>query len=203
MDPDRFRIQGTVLRCRIERRWSLKITKDDVAVAVAAAKEDTGLSLTSVRVLPGRLVATDGRVLVLREVEMEEDEPHFEPFNVSAKALKDVARKGGFIRPGENGSAVILSGTMSNGRLIPNGTETTIQKVEGSYPDYMRVLPDADRDEEVAVDLNPTILMRLLKAFKGVSLIKLRVVPKGALRLEGKSADGLTVLGAIMPIVRR
>jgi len=115
----------------------MELQKEDVTVVEAVAKEQIHYSLNNVRVEPGKLVATDGRILVTRDVLMEEDEEPFEPFLLDGKALKSAAKSGAFLRPGENGCVKIRAATQNNGTLIPNGTETTLDKGDSSYPDYV------------------------------------------------------------------
>lgn len=81
----------------------MEIRKEDLAAIEAASNHvDAHASLKCVRVEPGRLVATDGRILVIRDVAMEDGEEQFEPFLLDGKAFKAAASQGGFLRAGNN-----------------------------------------------------------------------------------------------------
>ena len=112
----------------------MEIFKEDMTVVEAAAREKAGYSLDAVRVEPGRLVACNGRILLTREIVVEEEEDPFEAFLLEARAFKAAVGKGGFLRPGENSAVSIRAALVSNGALIPNGTETIIATPRRQIP---------------------------------------------------------------------
>ena len=96
----------------------MELRKEDVTVVEAAAREERGYSLNAVRVEPGRLVACNGRILLTREIVVEEEEDPFESFLLEARAFKAAVGKGGFLRPGENGAVSIRAAVVQNGALV-------------------------------------------------------------------------------------
>jgi DNA polymerase III sliding clamp (beta) subunit (PCNA family) len=182
----------------------MEIRKEDLSVVEAAAKNDISPVLRNVYVQPGSLVACDGRILVTRVVPMEKDEQPFEPFLVDARALKAAANGGGFLRAGENGKAVFLAATGNNGTLVPNGTETTLEKGDSSYPEYGRVIPAENREGQRTALIDPAYMARLFKAFKGVESVRISILDEdSAIRFDGETPDGRKGVGARMPLVQR
>ena len=179
----------------------MEIRGEDVSVVEAVGKDDVHAALTNVRVEPGRLVATDGRMLVMRDVRMEEGEAPFEAYLLEAKALKAAAGKGGYLYAGENGTARVRSGVVQHGVMHPNGTETMITKADGTYPEYSRVVPPEEREGQKTAQFDPALLARLLKAFHGVGLVRLSILDgEHAVRVDGETGDGRKVVGVIMPM---
>ncbi len=95
----------------------MEILKEDMAVVEAAAREKMGYSLDAVRVEPGRLVACNGKILLTREIVVEEEEDPFEAFLLEARAFKAAVGKGGFLRPGENGASASAPQCCKTARL--------------------------------------------------------------------------------------
>ena len=181
----------------------MELRKEDVAVVEAVAKEKVHYSLTNVRIEPGRLIATDGRILVTRDVHMEEDEEPFDPFVLDGKALKAVASKGAFLRPGENGTVKIRAANQTNGTLVPNGTETTLEKGDSSYPEYGRVIPSETREGQKTALIDPAYMARLFKAFKGVDSVRISILDEeSAIRFDAETPDGRKIVGVQMPFVK-
>ena len=87
----------------------MEIRKDDMAVIEAASKDGVHHSLKNIYVQPGRLVATDGRILAIREVLFEESEEPFDAYVIEAKSLKAAANGGGYLRAGLNGKATFCA----------------------------------------------------------------------------------------------
>jgi DNA polymerase III sliding clamp (beta) subunit (PCNA family) len=167
------------------------------------AKERVHYDLNNVRIEPGRLIATDGRILVTRDVAMEEGEEPFEPFLLDAKALKAAASKGAFVRPGENGTVKIRAATQKNGTLAPNGMETTLNREDCSYPEYGRVIPSDTRKGHRTALLDPANLIRIIKAFKGCESVRISILAEDeAIRLDGELPDDRKVVGVLMPLVQ-
>ena len=93
---------------------------------------------------------------------------------------------------------------VSNGKLIPNGTETIMAKHEGEFPKYEHLIPAQEREGQVTTEIDPALMVKLLKAFKGVSKVRIYMVSdKDALRFDGNTDDGLKVVGVLMPIVKK
>jgi hypothetical protein len=179
----------------------MEIHGEDLSVLEAVCKDKVHLGLCHVRVEPGRLVATDGRMLSVREVRMEEGEAPFEPFLLEPKAFKTAAGKGAYLYAGENGAAKVRSATVQHGVMHANGSETLITKAEGTFPDYTRVIPAEERDGQVSVLVNPALLMKFLKTFDGIECVRLTVASaKEGVRVDGETPDGRKVLGVIMPM---
>jgi len=176
----------------------MRITKDDLGVIEAASKEKVHPVLSCTRVEPGALVCTDGRILCRREIAMEEEGETFEPFQIEGRALKNA--KGIFaknsmtsLRAGVNGTATIQT---------DGGAQVQIKKEEGTvFPEYRRVFP-ADREDAKTVLLDPALLSRLLKTFKGAETVKITInSPDVPMRLEAE-IEGRKVEGLIMPKVQ-
>jgi len=168
----------------------MRIEKEDSAIQEAAARENVHFVLNGVRVEPGRLVATDGRVLVTREVRKEEGEEDFAPYLLDRSAFKSM--KGGSLTAGPNGTATFRG---------EKGVEMSIPKQEKTYPKWERVLPNLEENPGITIMLSVEYLQKLLKAFKGVEKVNLTIVDgETAATLEGETSDGRKVLGLIMPM---
>jgi hypothetical protein len=192
----------------------MKIYKQDLAILGACGVQGHApAQIQNVRVEHGKLVATDGRILSVREMGKEDAEADFKPFVLEPKALKTLAASGAFLDAGVNGTIKVRSAVQVRDRkgrftsqLKDNGWETTIKKSEEglyAYPDYSRVIP-GEEQAKIVVKLSPLFLERLMKTFAGVETVEMRVSdPENAIRFDGKMADGRKVLGVIMPCVSR
>lgn len=192
----------------------MKFYKKDLAILSAvAAKESIHHSLILVRVEPGRMVATDGKMLSVREIRTEDEEKPFEPFLLEPKALKTLAGNGAFLDAGGNGTVKIRSANQKRdprGRftkeLVDCGWETVMKKPSPglySYPAYDKVIPP-EADAVIRVKVDPQLLLRMMKTFDGVSSVTMGIRDgERAIRFDGKTDDGRKVLGVIMPLCER
>jgi len=180
----------------------MEIRGEDISVLEAVAKDSNHSSLNNVRIEPGKLVATNGKMLSVREVRMEEGEATFEPFLLEPKAFKTAAGKGGYLYAGDNGTAKVRSAVVRCGRMHPNGSETSITKTEGTFPLYERVIPAEEREGQVSVTVDPALLAKFLRTFNGIKEVRMSVVPRDeGIRFDATTDDGRKVLGIIMPVV--
>lgn len=180
----------------------MQIDKNDTTIVEAAESNGYKSELRNILVEPGRLTATNGRILLTRATKMEEDEQPFKPFIIDAEAFKThLGREGGMLQPGDNGQVKIKPFTRNN---IPTNTEVTLEKEESTYPDVQRVIPPYDREGQRTINLNPELLTKLLKGFKGVNSIRISVAgPEHAVRIDGETQDFRKIMGLIMPIMER
>ena len=182
----------------------MEIRGEDLSVLEAVAKGSDHPALNHILVKPGELVATDGKMLSVREVRMEEGEATFEPFLLDPKAFKTAAGRGAYLYAGDNGTAKVRSAVERCGSMHPNGSETSITKTEGTFPDYSRVVPAEEREGQKTALFDPALLVRLLKAFNGIKLVRLSVFSEEqAVRVDGETGDGRKVVGVIMPVKTR
>jgi len=181
----------------------MKLTREDMGIveATSRAGELTARTLQNVRVEPGKLVATEGHFLVIREVEMEEDEETFKPYLVNGKSLKSCVKKASLLHAGDKKKAVVLGVAGVVGSIL-NGQETTLPKADGTYPDYAKVLPAKKRKGQVSFILDRGYLMRLLKGMADVDDVVVNVVDhESAVRFDGTTNDGRKVTAVLMPRV--
>ena len=182
----------------------MEIRGEDLSVLEAVAKGSEHQALNHILVKPGELVATDGKMLSVREVRMEEGEATFEPFMLEPKAFKTAAGRGAYLYAGDNGTARVRSAVERCGSMHPNGSETSITKTEGTFPDYSRVVPAEERDGQVSVLVDPALLAKFLKTFNGIKEVRMSVIPgMNGIRFDGTTGDGRKVLGVIMPLGKR
>jgi DNA polymerase III sliding clamp (beta) subunit (PCNA family) len=194
----------------------MEIRKNDLSIlnAVGDPKRYPH-SISCVKIEPGRIVATDGRILVIRDTKMEEGEKPFKSVVVEPKVMRALAKTGAFLTVNDDGSLKIRSANVvkknkldTKGELKADDWETTIPKPkegEQPYPDYSRVVPEENRPG-VSIELNVELLLKLIKSFEGAKTITMQVQVQDlekAVRFDGETTDGRKVMGLIMPWIEK
>ena len=183
----------------------MKIRKEDVKVANIASKRSYHPSIMCVSFEPGFLVATDGRMLIRREVEMEEDEEIFEPFLMKAKDFKELVPKGGFLRSKEKGELEFQHALQKRGQLEPIDVICRLpkedeKKLPRPYPKYARAIPKKEREGQTTAHLDRKLFVELMKSFDGCDDVTISICSKDdAIRFDGKTKDGRKIVGVLMP----
>jgi len=152
-----------------------------------------------VRVEPGRLVATDGMVLIVRE--LEHSGKKFEPFCVSVKdvraALKDKTNHSVW----ESGGTVQIN---SGNEFMAKIGHRVVAKQDTGYVKWEKILKGVRKTRKGAVmaRFNPEVLMRALQGMKDADNVELRVWKDDeAVRLDGRAENGRQVMSLVMPLI--
>jgi len=189
----------------------MKVTKKDLETIIygvrgkALETHGTGKALKAqypglahVRVEPGRLVATDGHVMIIREV--EHIGPKFEPFCISVADIK-TAIKGNAEFWSNSGPGVVLD--PGNDFLAKIGRKSVV-KQDDKYVDWTVVVNHVSTKtgDFRQAKFNPEVLMRALQGMKDIAYVELRVWAEDKpVRLDGETADGRRVMAIAMPVV--
>lgn len=188
----------------------MKISKSDLSITNCVSPCKKGaFCVQHVRIEKDRIVGTDGYILCIREVEGDTE---FEPFLIDPKTFKTLAGTGAILNV-KDGKLKIKSATQqrdAKGRYTNKVVEDgrfvsevkTIDEKTAKYPDY-RKISDSEDPENARTLLNPRILIRILKAFEGVSFVKMSINRSGMVKFEGMTSDNKKVTGWISPVEDR
>jgi len=197
------------------------LNRHNLTIASLASKEASRYALGSILIAPERTVVTDGRLLatVSTPTLPAESVPTidgfaptntFRPFQLPAEDAMAIAKaipkstnlpilENAFVDAGTDGKAKIAVTNLESSRVFE------IRKPAGSYPQVDQVIP-ALEDSEIAIALNPNLLISLLRAL--VPLLEkdsgfiLRVKDaKTPIRLDFESTQsGQRGIGILMPM---
>ena len=183
----------------------MEVTKKDLETIIYGTRkkeDDHPISgLMYVRVEPGKLVATNGKVLIVRELTKEIGE-NFEPFCISVADIRSAIRENAALW-GSNGQAVHLD--PGNDFMAKIG-RSSVAKQDDAYPDWPKVMKGARKDIKghKMSRFDPAVLMTALQGMKDVKVVELRNWDENKpIRIDGLTADGRKVLSLVMPIVRK
>lgn len=182
----------------------MEVTKQDLETIIYGVKSnklqhDTP-GMEFVRVEPGMLISTNGRVLIVREVFCEEAET-FEPFNISVADVKEA------IKANKNTLNAGLGVVLHQGDefMAKIGVKKVAKQAE-SFPRWGQVPKKYRRNKKGAkrARFNPAVFMRALQGMKDCEFVDLRLWdPENAVRLDGKNVGGQKVVAFVMPLVDR
>jgi hypothetical protein len=135
------------------------------------------------------LVATDGRILAVVGVEVEEGDAIG---LIPVEAVKGAAKGGQSFMPAQihaNGSAVYTDKA---------GAQVTMARPEGEFPRWESIMP-APQADDIVIALNPDLLKALADAIGADGCVQLRIRAVGGkcmpIAVKGGKGEG-----AIMPI---
>ena len=163
-----------------------------LSYATANAKETNNRVLTGVLLdFPRQLaVATDQKVMAMAHLRLPSDYALLESVIVSTEFLEAAYSLG---------SACDIEITPTKSYIYAAGKKTEYANVQGTYPDYGKVLPE--RRQEVKLTINLSLVSTLLKALglgkkDGVTLCFDPTNPTHPARI----AKGDKTLGLVMPM---
>ncbi|RAN77987.1 hypothetical protein B5P43_18320 [Bacillus sp. SRB_336] len=90
----------------------------------------------------------------------------------------------------------------SDGITVTNLEQTqefSDRPVEGKFPDYQKLIPPSDQAKAV-VNINPALLEKLLKVFKGEGSVRLEIHGLLSPVVLRAAHDELTITGVVMPL---
>ena len=155
-------------------------------------------ALNYVRVEPGMLVATDGHILIVREV--SHDGGKFKPFCVSVDDVKGALRANAELWRTNGKSVKLDPGDDFMARI---GCKT-VAKQDASYPDWGRLIVKKDKRGHQVAKFDPTKLMKVLQAMRDIECVEFRIWGTDeAARLDGVNASGRKVMALVMPLINR
>lgn len=194
------------------------LNKHNLNVAKAASPEESRFTLNAIRVTPKETIATDGHILVrcttpkgVNAVDFPEvpGQPaatdEFVPFNLPAKAALEAVKA----LPKKNTYPIIQNAAVSvNGHAQVMVTDLenprTFRAVEGSFPDYERVIPDLAKST-FSISLDAALLRTICEqviGFKGKdqAIVKLWFEKNDrAVYFRSAGGDEQVLDGCIMP----
>lgn len=181
----------------------MEVTRKDLETIIyGTQKGDSTIEipgLAHIRVEPGMLVATDGRVLIVREVSHDAAD-RFEPFCVSVADIKGAIKANAELWE-TNGQAVELD---PGDDFMARIGRKRVAKQDTVYPDWLRVLQKArkeTRGAQIAL-FRPEVMMTALQGMKDIDVVEFRIWHKDrAVRLDGMTKDGRKVMSLVMPVV--
>ncbi len=178
----------------------MEVTRKDLET-VCFGVADTSMAgssegLLHVRVEPGRLVACNGRILIVREV-VDDGEP-FEPFSVSVADIKGAIKANAALWK-HNGDPVKID---TGSEFMANIGRKQVLKQDVTYPDWQTVLVKKNKPDHKKARFNPELMMRALQGMKDVDVVELRVWDeKTPARLDGITKDGRKIMALVMPTI--
>ncbi len=181
----------------------MEVTKKDLLTIIhgVATSDTTEVPevLRHVRIEPGRLVATDGRILIVREV-LNELKKKFEPFCVSVPDIKGALKANAELWPDNGGFVPIDPGDEFMAKI---GNKRVV-KQDGEYVDWARVLVKKDKPGQKTAKFGPELMMKALRGLRDAENAEFRIWDeKSAARLDAVTEDGRKVMILVMPIVPR
>ena len=157
------------------------------AATVAASKETTRYSISSVRFEPagpddtGSLIATDGHRLHKLTLHDSTAHPIPEPFTLELPDLKQAVKA-----MGANSIATVEKPEGGRAKLHIDGAATvSAAVVDGEYPDWRFVMPKAEK-ATLSIGVNPQYLIDALQA-----AMRLNARKGDAVKLTFHDAEGL------------
>lgn len=180
-----------------------EIRKENTGISKIASRDNSRYAINAIEFEPsGRMVATDGRRLMVQHVYMTGDhqEPLLVPLETFDRGVKLIPTKG---RP-DHQKAVIGNGEPGKCTVSAGDTIVSGQQSESNFPKWRDVIPDPMR-LKAAVAVDADLLAELLKAMPpgegGKRLVAIGVnewnTPLTIWTLETPAAPTLAV---IMPI---
>lgn len=181
----------------------MEVTRKDLETIVyGTQKKDSTVQpagLEYVRVEPGMLVTTDGRILIVREVAHDATDS-FEPFCISVADIKGAIKANAELW-GTNKQTVTLD---PGDDFMARIGRKTVVKQDTTYPDWSRILRGARKETKGAqiASFRPEVIMAALQGMKDVGVVEFRIWDKDrAARLDGMTEDGQKVMALVMPLV--
>lgn len=181
----------------------MEVTRKDLETIIyGTLKEDSNTrpaGLEHVRVEPGMLVTTDGRVLIVREVPHDATDK-FEPFCISVADIKGAIKANAELWK-TNGQTVTLD---PGDDFMARIGRKRVAKQDTTYPDWSKVLRRARKEKKGAqiASFRPEVMMKALQGMKDADVVEFRIWDKdNATRLDGMTKDGRKVMALVMPIV--
>jgi hypothetical protein len=180
----------------------MEVTRVDLETIVYGVQKEGEVKFTGlkyVRVEPGMLVATDGHVLIVREVPHDSDD-QFEPFCISVADIKAAIKANAELWK-TNGNFVKID--PGNDFMARIGRKS-VAKQETSYPEWARVLKGARKETQghQMAHFSPTVLMKALQGMRDSGVVELRIwKPDKAVRLDGMTEDGRKIMALAMPTI--
>lgn len=186
-------------------------SKGAVRLALSCAAKDVGrYAMNAVLVEPGRLVATDGRRLVVVErPEAPQDKPAADATLLVPRDTLDTASKGAKV------DTLSINGSVEqrDRRAQPMATYP-VAPMEGKFPDWRCVMPKPrDMEGSITVRLSPTLLAGILAAmpdtvggYVAIEIPKPSEEPRylgqitKPVQITAETCDGDTVTAVLMPI---
>ena len=170
-----------------QEHQTIELTKNHLAVANAASKDDARPVLQAVHVEEGRIVASDGYIMVAAEIEAPEG---MVPFNVPAVTFKKAPKTTRRL------PKVVLDAT---GRIADHqGSTISNGLVEGTFPDadFFTLLKG---EVKARVAIGVPILKSLLASIGDASIIYLYINTESSpIHFETDTGEGHH--GSIMPV---
>jgi DNA polymerase III sliding clamp (beta) subunit (PCNA family) len=159
--------------------------KQDIKTALAFASKDISRAgIHGVRVEPGRLIATNGHMLVIVHESLERAPRSEAGFAVRFASMKTVLDKTG------RDEAV----TFTESGADVAGVTHPVDLIPGGYPDYPQVLPEAGKG--VTVRLDPHYLKAIAEAAIATDESRAAWIdftigdPECAIRFDGDRIEG-------------
>jgi len=136
----------------------IELSKNDRAVANAAAKEDGRLTLNTLHIGNGEVAAANGFLLAMRKVAgIKKRDDVMVPADriLKVKNVSKALPKAILYMPGGNGG--------KPGSLVgEDGIKSSLERVEGTFPAYRQLLPDKKKKVKARISLAPMYLRQIL-----------------------------------------
>lgn len=132
-------------------------------IVLASAKNDVRYYLKGVLFdfENGRLVATDGHILLAANIDSAFSDPAFGEAIVPRDAIENIAKGG------RHHDGITVTYDADGVHLARNGTRITVEPIQGTFPQWRRVFPDKTTNEPA--QFNPELLQRLSKAYQAMT----------------------------------
>jgi DNA polymerase-3 subunit beta len=165
------------------------------AALYCASKNDVRYYLNGIFIEPskGRVLATDGHILFCGEAPNGKVADIIVPREVIETALKALGKKG---------LSSLIAVCEGDGcyKLVTLSGEFPFTPIDGKFPEYERVIPQAPKTHEVA-QFDPDLLMRArdaLRTYSGQNLRGFHLTHNGE-SAAVYSGDGINALVVVMP----
>lgn len=133
----------------------MKFPTNKIEAAVSPEQSRYTINAVKLDVANKKLVATDGHILAAVPVEVDAED-HSALIGIDAiKSIRDIAKRDKVV------PAVNVNGKIE---VVGLGTRAEHATVEGSFPDYERVIPHIEGKPTISFDVN--LLVRLVDALR-------------------------------------
>jgi hypothetical protein len=176
----------------------MKITPDDVKAVYYATRDISSRysTLKFVRLRPGEMAASNGHILIIREMPCDKEVDVFDECFLDPEKIAKVVKRPCLMDATDHFMIVFTD-------LTTRETFTIPKEDAPGYPLLEKAVPSKNRRGQNKALFDPEVLIAGLRAMKGAENVELRLVDdKSAIRLDGTLEDGSRALAVVMPVVQ-